>query len=200
MRCRRYGGRVAPFQNRNRDLPPWGTFSNSDYAEARVKSPDIEGIACDYCVAYPLRADYDVSVGNVRRPTLSQQRSHRLGVDRVKGHHGSLVVLHQPPQTHLLGRVADDLSKSSGGDNNSTVAIQSHPHNGKHPAIISLQRDEAARIERDTGQAAFPGVVFFVLRLCGDSIFLAHARSPGFKGPPVSIKPWSIMSLNSAEF
>ena len=109
-------------------------------------------------------------------------------------------MLHHAPETHLLGRIANHLGKGGGGDNNAIVAIQRHPDNGKNSTIISLQRDEATGIERDARQAAFPGVIFLVRRFCGESIFLAHARSFGVSGPPVSIRPWSIMALNSEEF
>ncbi|MBM3735874.1 MAG: hypothetical protein FJW39_08830 [Acidobacteria bacterium] len=74
------------------------------------------------------------------------------------------------------------------------------PNQGEDPAVVSLQRDEAAGIERNTRQAAFPGVAFLAFRFCGESIFFAQARSFAVNGPPVSISAWSIIALNSAEF
>ncbi|MCX6592642.1 MAG: hypothetical protein NTZ56_14055 [Acidobacteria bacterium] len=168
--------------------------------ESRVKPSQIKRIARNYGVAGTLRADHDVSVCNVRSSAPGQKYSDGLGVGCVQRHYVSLVMLHQAPKTHLLRRIAKHLGQSSGGNNDAMVAIQRHPDNGKNSAIISLQRDEAAGIERNTRQAAFPGVVFLARRFWGESILVAHARSFGVSGPPVSFRPWSIMALNSDEF
>jgi len=147
-----------------------------------------------------LRANHDVSVRNVGSPALGQQRADRLGVKRVKWNYEGAIVLHQAPETHLFGRVPNDLSKSGGGDDNPTLAIQYCLHERENPAIVAIQRYKTTCIEGNSRQAAFPGEGFLVFRFCGDTIFLAQACSFGVSGPPVSIRAWSIMALNSAEF
>ena len=171
--------------------------SDGDDAELWVKPSQIEGVARDDRKAQPLRADHDVSIGDVGRPRLREQRADSLSMRSVKRDHFGFIMLDHPPQAHLLSRIPNDLRENGGRNDDSVPVFQGRSENGKNSAIVSFDRNQAASIKSNSVHAAFRGLA---PRLRGKSILLAQARSFGVSGPPVAFRAWSTIARNSAAF
>src|SRR5215472_16583756 len=155
------------------------------------------GVAGDDRIACHLRTYYDVCIGDVRCTRPREQRADGLGLRSVQRNYFGLVELDNPPKAYLPGRIPDDLREGSGRDDNAIPVLQSRIQDGKDPAVISFQRNQPASVENDSVHAAFRGLV---PRFRAESIFLAHARSFGLSGPPVSFSASFTVARNSAAF
>ncbi|MBL8295643.1 MAG: hypothetical protein JNN08_27605 [Bryobacterales bacterium] len=102
-----------------------------------------------------------------------------------------------PPKAHLPGWIPNDLRQRRGWNDDPAILLQSSIENQKDPAIVPFQRDQPAGVEDDPLHAAFRGLA---PRFRAESMLLAHARSLGLGGPPVALRPSSIMARNSAAF
>jgi hypothetical protein len=170
---------------------------NPDQPERWVKPFQIEGVACEDRIARRLRTDYDMGIGDVRCTRPREQRADGLSLRSVQRDYFGLVELDHPPKAYLPGRVPNHLREGSGRDDNPIPVLQSRIEDGEDPAVISLQRNQAASIENDSVHATFRGLV---PPLRAASVFLAHARSFGLSGPPVFFSASSTIARNSAAF
>jgi hypothetical protein len=170
---------------------------NPDQPESRVKPSKIEGVACDDRIACRLRTHYDVGVGDVRCARPREQRADSLSLRSVQRDYLGFVELDHPPKAYLPGRVPNDLREGSGRNDNPIPVLQRRIEDGEYPAVISFQRNQPSSVENDSVHAAFRGLA---PRLRAESIFLAHARSLGLSGPPVSLSASSTIARNSAAF
>ena len=133
-----------------------------------------------------LRANDHVRVRNIPGAGLGQQDPDGLGMGSVQGDHLGPVKLDHPPQPGLPGRIPNHLGESRGRDDEPSAVPEDRVEQHVERAVIPFERDQPARVENDALHATFRGLAVLGLRLRGDIIFLAHSRSFGVTGPPVS--------------
>ncbi len=143
---------------------------------------EIAWVAGDHRLSCPSRAN-DVSIRDIvgRRPCQQQTDGGRVrgveGTDMCSG------LADQPGQANLPGRAANRPRQSSGRDCDAQPTLCGAGDECDHAAVVTIQRDQPARIERYAVQAAFP---FREVRPCTrERRVSAHARSFFVNGPPV---------------
>ncbi len=161
-------------------------FLNRDYQKFGIETSKVKRIAGDDCGSCPLRANHHMGVGNIARTRFREQNAHRLSVMPVQRNHHGPRALNQPPQSCLPGGIPNHLRQRGSRNNELAGIYHGHADEAENPAVISLERDQPARVEGDAVHAAFRGLAFFAPRLRGESIFLAQAHSLAVSGPPVS--------------
>jgi hypothetical protein len=168
---------------------------NPDQSERWVKPFQIQGVTCDDRIICRLRTDYDMGIGDVRCTRPREQRADGLSLRSVQRDYFGFVELDHAPKAYLPGRVPNDLREGSRRDDNPIPVFQSRVEDGEDPAVISFQRNQPASVENDSVHAALRGLL---PRLRAESIFLAHARSSGWSGPPVFFSACSMIVRHSA--
>jgi len=70
-----------------------------------------------------------MSIGDVGRPRLREQRADSLRMRSVKRDHFGFFMLDHPPQAHLLSRIPNDLRESCGRNDDSAAVFQGRSEN-----------------------------------------------------------------------
>ena len=87
------------------------------------------------------------------------------------------------------------LRERSRGDGHARSELRRAREEGDHAAVVAIERDEAARVERQTDHAA---VRRRFVGAAGFSTESAHARSRFVSGPPVSASAWPSIAPHPA--
>jgi len=169
-------------------------FSDHYQPETRIDSPDISGIARNDNLPRPSSADHHVSVDNISRCGLRQQKANGSCVGSIKRNHVRGHLPDQPGKPCLSGRVPNRLSQCGSRNGHTHAEVRCARQKGDHSAIVPIERDQAARVEGDSAHAALfrpvlllPELFFFPGRWSSGGCRRpsAQARSSFVSAPPV---------------
>jgi len=163
---------------------------DDDQMQSGSDSTEIAFIACDHGLPGSLRAHHDVSVDDISRPGSRQQETNGRGIRSVERNQVGVGLANQPRETGLPGRAAHRLSEGGRWNCDAHASVHCSCKQCEDLAIVPVQRDEAASVERDTAHAALPFPERFEPGARTES---AQALSSFVRGPPVCWRAsWSI--------
>jgi len=167
--------------------------SNHDQPQARSEPSEIVRVAGHHRLPGPLRTDHDMSIGNVSRPCLRQQKTNACCIRPIQRDKVRARLANEARKTSLLCRIPHGLRQCRGGNRDTHATLGRPGQQRDHSPIVPVQRNESTGIE---GNAAHAALRF--RRGCGESNVSAHARSFAVSGPPVRASPSFSISRHPA--